>query len=90
MTPLTSLAGAIAEFNQQGGLGRDPVTALYAERRTGWSLFAQNLSDADCEALRPYLFGYGKLPRAPKEAAPRCHNFIDGEWRAPAGASTPR
>jgi acyl-CoA reductase-like NAD-dependent aldehyde dehydrogenase len=82
--PIGSVIPQIQEFNSRGGLGKDPLSALYRERRKAWSLFAPNLSDADCEVLRPYLFGYGKLPRAPKDPAPRCHNFIAGEWRAPA------
>ncbi len=53
-------------------------------RRQAWSLFAANLSDAECESLRPYLFSYRKLARRPGEAAPRIHNYIDGEWRAPS------
>jgi alpha-ketoglutaric semialdehyde dehydrogenase len=81
--PIASLTPQIQEFNSRGGLGRDPTAALYPERRQTWNLFVPNLSDADCEVLRPYLFGYGKLPRAPRDAAPRCHNFIAGEWRAP-------
>ncbi len=83
MTPFASLGSAIQEFNAKGGLGPDPLAALYPERRHAWGLFAKNLSDEDCEALRPYLFAYGKLPRAPGEPAPRCHDFIGGKWCAP-------
>ncbi len=71
-------------FEAAGQLGPDPIAATYPERRKGWGLFAKNLSDEECEALRPYLFGYGKLPRKASETAPRFHNFVDGEWRAPA------
>ncbi len=65
-------------------LGADPVAAHYAARRKAWSLFAANLSDAEAEGLRPYLFSYGKLARKAGEPAPKVHNFIDGAWRAPA------
>jgi acyl-CoA reductase-like NAD-dependent aldehyde dehydrogenase len=71
-------------FDEAGGLGPDPVAAAYPQRRQAWGLFAKNLSDEECEALRPYLFGYGRLPRRPGDAAPRFHNFVAGEWRAPA------
>ncbi len=81
MSPFGTLAGPIAELNRKDGLGPDPVAALFAERRAAWSPSAPPLSAADCEALRPYVFGYGKLPRAPGEAVPHFHNFIDGEWR---------
>lgn len=65
--------------------GKDPVAALYAARRAGYSLFSLGLSDADCEALRPYLFGR-KIPRrADDGVAPvTCLNLVDGEWRRPA------
>ncbi|HEY2512498.1 MAG TPA: aldehyde dehydrogenase family protein [Polyangiaceae bacterium] len=63
--------------------GRDPVAALYTERRAGYSLFALSMSDADCEALRPYLFGR-PIPRKAGEAPVTCLNLVDGEWRRPA------
>jgi hypothetical protein len=44
--------------------GVDPVAALYAERRAEYSLFSRDLSDAECEALRPYLFGRA-IPNKP-------------------------
>ncbi|MHB1843922.1 MAG: aldehyde dehydrogenase family protein [Deltaproteobacteria bacterium] len=84
MTDFKALATTLRDFNERGGLGPDPVAALYTERRAAFGLFAKNLSDADCEALRPYLFSYGRLPRKAGEPAPRCHDYIDGEWRAPA------
>jgi acyl-CoA reductase-like NAD-dependent aldehyde dehydrogenase len=80
-----SIVPKIAEFNAQGGLGPDPLARLYPERRKAYHLFSPNLSDADAERLRPYLFGYAPLPRKPGEAAPRCHNLIDGVWSAPQG-----
>jgi acyl-CoA reductase-like NAD-dependent aldehyde dehydrogenase len=63
--------------------GRDPVAELYAERRRSYSLFALQLSDADCEALRPYLFGR-PIPRKPGDAPLTCLNLVEGEWRKTA------
>ena len=63
--------------------GRDPVAALYAERRAGYSLFALPMSDAECEALRPYLFGR-PIPRKAGDAPVACLNLVDGEWRRTA------
>ena len=68
-------------IDRQGG--RDPVAELYPERRAGYSLFALQMSDADCEALRPYLFGR-PVPRVPGDAPVTCLNLVDGEWRRPA------
>jgi len=75
------LKAAIRSFNERGQLGPDPLAARYAERRAGYSLFSRMLSDADIEALRPYLFCYGELPPRRKLTI---RNFIGGEWRAPA------
>ncbi|HEY8039009.1 MAG TPA: aldehyde dehydrogenase family protein [Polyangiaceae bacterium] len=63
--------------------GRDPVAALYPERRAGFSLFSLQLSDADCEALRPYLFGR-PIPRKPGDKPVPCLNLVEGEWRRTA------
>jgi len=63
--------------------GRDPVAALYPERRAGYSLFSLPLSDADCEALRPYLFGR-PIPRKAGDKPVTCLNLVDGEWRRTA------
>lgn len=60
--------------------GRDPVAALYSDRRASYSLFSLQLSDADCEALRPYLFGR-RLPGRPGDPPVRCLNLIDGMWQ---------
>ena len=65
--------------------GRDPVAALYAERRAAYSLFSLPLADADCEALRPYLFGR-PIPRKAGDAPVACLNLVDGEWRRTARA----
>src|SRR4051812_16409137 len=71
----------IRAFNERGQLGPDPLAARYGERRAGYSLFARMMSDADIEALRPYIFCYGELPARGKITI---RNFIAGEWRAPA------
>jgi acyl-CoA reductase-like NAD-dependent aldehyde dehydrogenase len=63
--------------------GRDPVGALYAERRAAYSLFSLQLSDADCEALRPYHFGRA-IPRRAGDEPVVCLNLVEGEWRRPA------
>jgi acyl-CoA reductase-like NAD-dependent aldehyde dehydrogenase len=63
--------------------GRDPMAELYAERRRGYSLFALQLSDAECEALRPYLFDQ-PIPRKAGDRPVTCLNLVDGEWRRPA------
>jgi acyl-CoA reductase-like NAD-dependent aldehyde dehydrogenase len=60
--------------------GRDPVAALYAERRAAFSLFSLQLSDAECEALRPYIFTR-PIPRKPGDAPVPCLNLVAGEWR---------
>src|SRR5260370_33364539 len=71
----------IRSFNERGQLGADPLAARYLERRAGYSLFARQMSEADIEALRPYLFCYTELPPRKKVVV---RNFIAGEWRAPA------
>src|SRR3954467_12843221 len=83
MGPLVDekLKTAIRSFNERGQVGPDPLGARYGERRAGYSLFARMMSDADIEALRPYVFCYGELP-AKKSITVR--NFVPGEWRAPA------
>ncbi|HWL86608.1 MAG TPA: aldehyde dehydrogenase [Polyangiaceae bacterium] len=94
-SPTASLHASLAEaakrfisesIDQKGG--PDPVAALYAARRAGYSLFSRGLSDADCEALRPYLFGRA-IPRSVKGSGQDqepvvCLNLVDGEWRRTA------
>ncbi len=62
--------------------GKDPIAPLYAARRKGFSLFSLGMSDADCEVLRPYLFGR-PIPRKAGDAPVVCLNLVDGEWRRP-------
>ena len=76
----------IEDFRHSGGLGPDPMAACWRERRARWSLFARSLSDAEIEALRPYLFGYDRLPDGPADAPVPISNFIAGQWRAAAEA----
>jgi acyl-CoA reductase-like NAD-dependent aldehyde dehydrogenase len=80
---LESIGPKLTELNAKGGLGLDPLARLYPERRKAYNLFSPNLSDAEAEILRPYLFGYAPLPRKAGDPAPRCHNLIDGIWCAP-------
>jgi acyl-CoA reductase-like NAD-dependent aldehyde dehydrogenase len=80
------LAEAAARFisnsiDERGG--RDPVAALYSERRASYSLFSLQLHDAECEALRPYLFGR-PIPRKRGDRPVTCLNLVDGEWRRTA------
>src|SRR2546423_10329484 len=81
------LRSAIRAFNEKGQLGADPLAARYADRRTAFSLFARQMSEADIDALRPYLFCYAEKGIAQKPADAKkvaVRNFIAGEWRAPA------
>jgi len=89
-TGLSSLASSLARaaelfltrsVDEQGGA--DPVAALYAERRAEYTLFSLQLSDAECAALRPYLFGR-PIPRKAGDRPLTCLNLVDGEWRRPA------
>jgi acyl-CoA reductase-like NAD-dependent aldehyde dehydrogenase len=82
----SALANAAAAFVSQSiGTrgGPDPVGALYGARRKAYSLFSTQMSDADCEALRPYLFGQA-LPRSAGDAPVTCLNLVDGSWRRTA------
>ncbi len=83
-----ALSKAVQEFNAGGQLGADPVAARYAERRAAYSYFSRQMSDADCEALRPYLFCWpegrvGKgIAQKPGDHVTSVRNFIGGQWRA--------
>jgi acyl-CoA reductase-like NAD-dependent aldehyde dehydrogenase len=89
MDPKTLRAGlarAAARFvsdaiDERGGI--DPVAELYPERRASYTLFSVHLGDADCEALRPYLFTR-PIPRSPGDKPVTCLNLVDGAWRRPA------
>jgi len=81
------LRSAIRAFNEKGQLGPDPLAARYADRRAAFSLFARQMSEADIEALRQYLFCYAEKGIAQKPGDAKkvvVRNFIAGEWRAPA------
>jgi len=84
---LAEAAGRFVEGAIDTRGGSDPVAALYGERRAGYSLFSLGLSDADCEALRPYLFGR-PIPRRPGERPVACLHLIDGAW-TPSVESVP-
>jgi acyl-CoA reductase-like NAD-dependent aldehyde dehydrogenase len=75
-----ALESAIRSFNDRGQVGADPLAARYGERRAGYSLFARMMSDAEIEALRPYIFCYRELP---SRSEVTIRNFIAGEWRPP-------
>ena len=94
----SALAQAIHSFNQNGQLGPDPLAARYRERRAGYSLFARQMSEADIEALRPYLFCYPstKTQHGFSSGIPQKHgdhpiavrNFIGGSWRSANSGET--
>ncbi|HTO96342.1 MAG TPA: aldehyde dehydrogenase family protein [Myxococcales bacterium] len=76
-----ALQESIRSFNERGQVGADPLAARYEQRRAGYSLFARMMSDAEIEALRPYIFCYRELP---SRSELTIRNFIAGEWRPPA------
>jgi acyl-CoA reductase-like NAD-dependent aldehyde dehydrogenase len=71
----------------KGGVGErggaDPIAALYAQRRASYTLFSLQMNDAECEALRPYLFGRS-IPRKAGDEPVVCLNLVDGVWLRPA------
>lgn len=83
-TWFTKALGYIQEFRQKGGVGADPFAKVFEERRKDYSLFAQQLSDAEIEKLRAYVFNYEKLPASPSDIAVKTPNLIAGEWRMAA------
>ncbi len=85
LAPFPRLAEEIQAFNARGQLGKDPVAAYFAERRRSHGLFTNLLTDRELELLKPYLFCYRELPQRSSDAPVRVTNFIDGEWRLPAG-----
>ena len=78
------LAEEIQSFNARGQLGKDPLAAVFAERRKAHGLFTNLLTDKELELLKPYLFCYRELPQRSADAPVRVTNFIDAEWRLPA------
>ena len=73
--------GQIGDFRKRGGTGPDPLAGVFEERRKDYDLFAQQLSDAEIEQLRGYIFNYEKLPGSPADTPVRAPNLIAGEWR---------
>jgi betaine-aldehyde dehydrogenase len=74
----------VQKFLERGGEGPDPFAEVWRERRSGWSLYTKNLSEQEIELLRPYLFGYPRLPETPSDEPVTVLNFIDGSWRPAA------
>lgn len=84
LAPFPRLAEKIQAFNARGQLGKDPVAAVFTERRKAHGLFTNLLTDRELELLKPYLFCWRELPQRSSDAPVRVANFIDGEWRLPA------
>ena len=79
-----NLSKDIEAFNGRGQEGKDPVAALFADRRKRHNLFSNLLTDKEMETLKPYLFCYGsKIPSSPSDKPVRVLNLINGEWKAP-------
>lgn len=79
-----NLSKDIEAFNARGQTGKDPIGALFTERRKKHNLFSNLLTDKEMETLKPYLFCYGsKLPTSPTDKPVRVNNLINGEWKAP-------
>lgn len=81
MSWVEDIGAAVDEFRARGGVGADPVAAVWPHRRGQWSLFSRSIDDRDIERLRSYIFAYDTLPSAPGDAPVPVHNFIDGQWR---------
>ncbi|MEB3298415.1 MAG: aldehyde dehydrogenase family protein [Candidatus Sericytochromatia bacterium] len=69
------------ELAAWSGLGLDPLAARYGQRRKAWDLFTPQLSDAEIEALRGYLFP--ALPERPGDEPVKVQNLINGSWCDP-------
>lgn len=74
----------VDEFVARGGTGDDPMAVAFPVRRKKWSLFSPLMSEAEIEALRPYLFAYAKLPENENDKPVTVLNFIDGQWQPAA------
>ena len=78
----------VQQFNKNGAIGLDPMAAVYEERRKDYSLFSTQMTDAEIEALRRYIFSYDRLPSSAHDAPVPVTNFIAGAWRPAAQAVT--
>ena len=48
--------GYMGEFVKKGGRGADPFAKVYEARRAEYSLFTTQMTDAEIEKLRSYIF----------------------------------
>lgn len=71
------------------GRGKDPFATVFESRRAAYSLFTPQMSDAEIEKLRPYIFSYDRLPEKPGDKPVDALNLIAGEWRAAAKGTVP-
>lgn len=74
----------VDQFLARGGTGDDPLAAAFPGRRKKWSLFSPLMSEAEIEALRPYLFAYAILPETCNDEPVTVLNFIGGVWQPAA------
>ncbi|HRK02872.1 MAG TPA: aldehyde dehydrogenase family protein, partial [Oligoflexia bacterium] len=70
----------IDTFVRAGGLGKDPFAQVFEARRKAFSLFSQQLHDAEIEKMRRYIFNYDRLPTKPGDTPAKTPNLIAGEW----------
>jgi len=59
-----------------------PDRGALSERRASYSLFSLQFDDADCEVLRPYLFGRA-IPRKLGDKPVTCLNLVAASGAAP-------
>ena len=74
----------VNDFSAKGGVGVDPFARVFEERRKAYSLFATQMSDAQIEKLRSYIFNYSKLPATAADKPVQTPNLIAGEWKMAA------
>ncbi|MFL5318607.1 MAG: aldehyde dehydrogenase family protein [Myxococcaceae bacterium] len=80
-----ALSKDIQAFVERGQLGKDPVAALYGDRRKAYNLFSNLLTDKEMETLKPYLFCHGnRYAQTPSDKPTRVLNFINGDWKVPS------
>ena len=77
----TWLVQALKNLSEFKGIGPDPFAKVFSERRKLYSLITQQLSDAQIEKFRTYIFNYKKLPHKIADAPVDCPNLIAGEWK---------